>query len=94
MVRQPALQLQAVQFRHRHVQHETGVFGRTTGFKECTHRGETAHLETLRPQQAGERFDHLRLVVENIDDVTRSAHGWHEAPATGSSKWKTAPRSG
>ena len=46
-------------------------------------RGETAHLEPLGAQQTGERFDHLRLIVEEIHDAVRIAHGLLEVPGNG-----------
>ena len=74
LVREMPLQLQAVQFRHGHVQHEARDVLRAAGFEEGAHGGETAHLKPLGPQQTGERLDHLRLVVENVNDA-----GWRGA---------------
>jgi hypothetical protein len=49
LVREMPLQLQAVQFRHRHVEHETGCVLRATGFEEVARGRETAHLKPLCP---------------------------------------------
>ena len=64
---EPALQLEAVQARHRHVEHEAPFRPLIRPCEERLRRLERLDAPAVLPQHARERLQHARIVVDEKD---------------------------